>query len=338
MPQPARPTLRCLRQDLTEDWNDTQQRGALNDVPIALPSFDQLDHPVVRHAAGVFNGKPDTDAQREGITGLTNPMWLKLKTGRWRGAIWEDEDGQAWLCAAGLRREREATDFYAYFMGAVTGGGPDQFLPTDEDRRRLRAEQAEAAVADWERGLHQAACDALVAAKEAGTGSFVVPGVGEGSADLSTVEIEVVIIDDDDDGGEGVAEVVVSFARTDWSHVDLAEHADLIVLLAVQPDEQSWDPSSGATGPIYSLVMSPAELDALLAAVDRDGQPGLSNPGQTAHFAHRGHLTESVIEGKPVRGLCGKWFVPRQDHEGKPRCERCDAVMRTLEEQEAARG
>lgn len=336
MPQPARPTLRCLRDDLTENWNDTRQRAALGDDPLALPPFDELDHPVVRHAAGVFDGKPDTDAQREGITGLTNPMWLKLKTGRWRGAVWEDEDGQAWLCAAGLRREREATDFYAYFMGAVTGGGPEQFLPTDEDRRRLRIEQAEAALADWEQSLHQDACDALVSAKEAGTGSFVVRGIGEGSAGLSTVEIEVVLIEDEG-GEEGVAEVVVTFTRTDWAHLDLAEHADLIVLAAVQPDEQSWDPSSLSTGPIYSLVMSPAELDALVAAVDRDGKPGVSNPGTTAHYAHRGHLTESVVEGTSVRGLCGKWFVPRQDHDSMPKCDRCDAVMRSMAEQEAAR-
>jgi hypothetical protein len=337
VPQPARPTLRCLRQDLTEDWNDTRQRGVLDDDPLVLPPFDELDHPVVRHAASVFDGKPDTDAQREGITGLTNPMWFKLKTGRWRGAVWEDEDGQAWLCAAGLRREREANDFYAYFMSEVTGGGPEQFLPTDEDRLRLRIEKAEAALDDWERRLHQDACDALVAANEAGSASFVVPGLREGSADLSTVDVQVEQLDDED-GEEGIAEVVLTFARKDWAHADLAEHADLIVLAAVQPDQQSWDVSSIGAGPIYSLVMSPAELVDLVAASDRDGEPGKSSPGATAHFAHRGHLTESVIEGKPVRGLCGKWFVPRQDHEGKPRCERCEAVMRTFEEQEAARG
>jgi hypothetical protein len=337
VPQPARPTLRCLRDDLTEDWQDARQRGALHDAPMVLPAFDTLDHPVVRHAASVFDGKPDTDAQRQGITGLTNPMWFKLKTGRWRGAVWEDDDGQAWLCAAGLRREKESTDFYAYFMSEVTGGGPGQFLPTDEDRRRLRVERAETALADWERGLHQGACDALVAAQEAGTGSFVVPGIGEGSADLSTVEIEAVLIDDED-GADGVAEVVVTFARTDWSHIDLAERADLIVLAAVQPDEQSWDPSSLATGPIYSLVMSPAELDALVAAVDRDGEPGVSNPGTTAHYAHRGHLTASTVEGSSVRGLCGKWFVPRQDHDSMPTCDRCDAVMRTMKDQESAPG
>lgn len=339
MPQPARPTLRCLREDLTEDWNDIRQRAALNDEPIALPPFHDLDHPVVRHAASVYNGKLDTDAQREGITGLTNPMWLKLKTGRWRGAVWEDDHGQAWLCAAGLRRENESSDFYAQFMTDVRGGGPDRFLPTAEDHSRLRTEQAETAIADWEHRLHEAACDALVTAHEAGTGSFVVPGVGEGSADLSTAEIDIVLIDDDDDDDdEGVAEVVLTFTRTDWSHLDLAEHADLIVLAALHSDEQSWDVSSLGTGPIYSLVMSSAELTAVLAAVDRDGEPGASNPGSTAHYAHRGHLTESTVEGTSVRGLCGKWFVPRQDHHSMPKCDRCDAVMRTMKEQEAARG
>lgn len=337
MPQPARPTLRCLRDDLTEDWQDARQRGALHDDPMVLPPFDSLDHPVVRHAASVFNGKADTDAQREGITGLNDPMWLKLKTARWRGAIWEDDDGQAWLCAAGLRRESEASDFYAAFMSDVIGGGPEQFLPTDEDRRRLRIERAEQAVADWERNVHTAACEAVLAAAERGSHTFTIPGVGVGRPDLSSVLVEVNAYEDDDEDG-GVAEVVLTCTRTDWSRADLAEHADLIALAAVEPDEQSWDTSSLGAGPIYSLTMSPAELTALVAAVDPAATPGASTPGATAHFAHRGQLTQSAVEGNSVRGLCGKWFVPRQDHNSMQTCERCDAVMRTMAEQQAARG
>jgi len=338
MPQPARPTLRCLRQDLSEDWDDARQRAALDDEPAALPPFHKLAHPVVRHAASVYDGTADTDAQREGITGLTNPMWLKLKTGRWRGAVWEDDAGQPWLCAAGLRREYESSDFYARFMSDVLSGGPEQFLPTPADRHRLRLEQAEAALAAWEQRLHQDACDALSAAHEAGSATFAVPGLRDGSPGLSTADVTVVVLDEDDDPDGGVAELVVAFARTDWAHLDLAEHADLIVLAAVHPDEQSWDVSSLATGPIYSLVMSPAELAALLAAADRHGTPGATSPGATAHYAHRGHLTASSVNGTSVRGLCGKWFVPRQDHDSMPKCDRCDAVMRTMKEAEAARG
>ncbi len=60
MPQPARPTLRCLRQDLSEDWDDARQRAALDDEPVALPPFHKLAHPVLRHAANVYDGRADT--------------------------------------------------------------------------------------------------------------------------------------------------------------------------------------------------------------------------------------------------------------------------------------
>src|SRR4051794_19082472 len=99
VPSAARPTLRCLREDLVEDWDDIQQRAALGTQPITLPAFDALNHPVVRHAAEVFPGGADVDARRETISGLSNPVWYKLKTGRWRGAVYINDDGQAWICA-----------------------------------------------------------------------------------------------------------------------------------------------------------------------------------------------------------------------------------------------
>jgi hypothetical protein len=262
---------------------------------------------------------------------LANPVWWKLKTSRWRGAVYEDADGQAWFCAAGLRREGELTDFYASFMASVQANGPEPFLPTDDDRARLQMEEADARLARWEEDLYEAACTAFVTAVERGTCSFSVPGMVD-ERDLCRVEITVESLPDDDED-EGLAEVVLAMKRLDWSWADLAEQADLIILAAIEPKEQQWDTSASAEGPLYSLTTTGRGLHALQAACDSDGRaPGQFVAGSHAHYTHRERLTESTVIGSAVRSICGIWFVPRQDYERLEKCPACEALHRARTE------
>jgi hypothetical protein len=137
-----RPTFRCIRSDLVDGWADsTHQRIAGNgDGPPPLP---ELKHPLISHVVDTF-AESGEEIRRETISGLSDPVFYKAKSARWRGAVYIDPDGQSWLVAAGLRREGEATDFYAWFTGRVHACGPDEFLPTDEDQRRLRREKLDA--------------------------------------------------------------------------------------------------------------------------------------------------------------------------------------------------
>ncbi|MEA4944613.1 MAG: DUF3039 domain-containing protein [Propionicimonas sp.] len=55
-----------------------------------------------------------------------------------------------------------------------------------------------------------------------------------------------------------------------------------------------------------------------------------SEPGQFAHYTHRQHLAGNTIDGKAVRGLCGVYFVPTQDHDAMPCCPICQERLAEL--------
>ena len=97
----VRPTLRCLRDDLRLP------------LPTAHVPLDEIDHPVLRKAGEQF-AAPDTPHER--IVSIDDVVLLKVKTGRWRGAVFCDEPGDDaldWLVAAGIREEGAPDDFYA---------------------------------------------------------------------------------------------------------------------------------------------------------------------------------------------------------------------------------
>lgn len=327
MPAP-RPTLRCIREDLTSDWGDVHHYRAISDLR-ACPPLDQLDHPVVGHAVATF-GDADAEASRESISGLSDPMWWKLKTGRWRGAVYVDQDGQAWVCAAGLRRGGEDTDFYRRFMREVERAGPERFLPTEEDRKRLRRELAEASLSQWEQSLHDSACAALLEASTSGPTRLSVPGLrnGEGAIGEMTVEVARIQADDPD---ESIGEVTVVATTLDWGQSDLLRRAELVTLAAISPDEQAWSAGHTDAQRVYSVMGVLSEIEQLIAnASSEERTPGETAAVSRSHYAHRGRLTEQYVDGKAARALCGVYFVPRHDPESMETCNDCESVYRSL--------
>lgn len=325
----ARPTLRCLREDLLDDWDDAGHARSVRQGDLdATPPFPLLNHPVVRHLTATFSGG-DGDVLRESISGLTDPMWWKLKTSRWRGAVYVDDDGQAWLCAAGLRREREATDFYKAFSAAIKAGGPARFLPNDEDRRRLKRELVDQALSEWERAVHEATISAFLAAEGAPI-SVDVPGLMPGDGLLARVEVSVVRLVDEDDG-DSIGEVVLDVEPLDYTLFSLVERAEIVMMAAISPDEQAWAPGFAGSRRMYSLCGTAHEVERLRSdAQVADRAPGAVRPGTVAHFAHKLRLTEHYVEGTATRALCGVYFVPRQAPDGLEQCPACAAVFRML--------
>lgn len=94
--QRSRPTLRCLRDDLTLPIPGTE-------VPL-----DEIDHPLLTKTTEQFAG----DIKHERIRAVDDQVLLKVKIQRWRGAVWTEDD-LPWLVAAGLREEGSGDDFYA---------------------------------------------------------------------------------------------------------------------------------------------------------------------------------------------------------------------------------
>ena len=63
--------------------------------------------------------------------------------------------------------------------------------------------------------------------------------------------------------------------------------------------------------------------------------PPRPRPGQLTFTAPRRarpprHLAGRTIEGRAVRGLCGAYFVPHQDHMVLSACPQCDEVWEKL--------
>jgi hypothetical protein len=90
----ARPTLRCLREDLQEP------------VPPADTPLEEVPHPLLAKASEQF---ADDAGRHERIASIGDQVLLKVKVQRWRGAVWVGDDGIPWLVAAGQREHVRRT-------------------------------------------------------------------------------------------------------------------------------------------------------------------------------------------------------------------------------------
>jgi hypothetical protein len=138
----ARPTLRCLREDLE-----------LALPPVNRP-LDEIDHPLIRKAAERF---ADPDTPHERIRAIDDQVLFKVKVQRWRGAVWVEAD-LPWLVAGGRREDGSPDDFYAALESSATAARAryndehapplttstytGHLLPGREDDLRFRAEDA----------------------------------------------------------------------------------------------------------------------------------------------------------------------------------------------------
>lgn len=142
MAERARPTLRCLREDLGLP------------VPRADTPLDEVSHPLLEKATERF---ADDQTPQERISSIDDQVLLKVKVQRWRGAVWVDAN-QPWLVMAGHRQEGSPEDFYAALAAHAQAARARYnaehtpplasatytayLLPGDEDELRWRAEAA----------------------------------------------------------------------------------------------------------------------------------------------------------------------------------------------------
>jgi hypothetical protein len=144
--QPARPTLRCLREDL-----DVR-------IPPVDEPLEAVGHPLLTKVNQQFSS---VDATHERIAAIDDLVLFKAKIQRWRGAVWMDDpsaDIRCWLVAAGRREDGAPTDFYASLTATAvaarsrynathhkpiaTNTYAAHLLPSSDDKVRYRAESA----------------------------------------------------------------------------------------------------------------------------------------------------------------------------------------------------
>lgn len=325
----ARPTFRCLEDDLVSGWPSAEYLRLVRVGLDGPPPISELDHPLIRHAVDTF-GEVSEDIRRETISGLSDPKFYKLKSGRWRGAIYVDPDGQTWLVAAGLRREGEIRDFYKDFCGRVTASGAEQFLPTDRDRRRLRRERIEDDLLAWETDVHNKVLDALARTPATTTAAFDIPSFDR-TQTIAHVTVYHEVLEADDDDPDGCGEVVIEVETIDWGQSDLIAHAEIVAMCAIDPHSCNWTPGH-TSNRLYSIVGSAATITSVVATAldDQNNQPNEVILNEHAHYAHKERLTDSYVEGEAVKALCGTTFVPTQLPDGMEPCADCQAIYRTL--------
>ena len=76
---------------------------------------------------------------------------------------------------------------------------------------------------------------------------------------------------------------------------------------------------------MYSLVLNATALNDFARIAHLERRPGQTEAGCHKHWTDDTELTRKSIEGDAVEGLCGVWFVPRQDHNRCEMCPECNA-------------
>jgi len=181
----------------------------------------------------------------------------------------------------------------------------------------------------------------------AGTSTIALPPLDLVSAADLEIHVERLAAPwDPETAEETPAEVAVQVHIKDWSDPLLLERLQIVVCGAIAPQEEAWDVAPASVGLRLCATLSEARLRQICASDELPlPDPPSENdevriaPVQSRHYAHKSLIANASIEGTAVRGLCGLWFVPRQDHAGMETCRVCAETMaakRTAEARRAA--
>lgn len=338
----GRPTLRCLSEDLVAGWDDPDVGRGIANGALPREPLELLPHPFVRYVAAQFAKDESDDVRRENIGGLSHPMFWKAKSGRWRGAVYEDPDGVPWLCAAGFREAGSRDDFYVAFTADIRANGADRYLPTELDGVRLRLEQAAEAIREWrtEVGLRVLRTVAAVVdmGEEIGSSELELSGPSGARIGQLAVTLSRLVAEHRSREGEALLEI----------HILIRDHSDseaLAVLVqtvcaAISPHEDDWDavPMQGQL--LNVATVSEARLHDIVVAVEFEdfpvGPPSAVEPTAHSHYVPAPDIARGLILGEAVMAVCGRCFVPRRDPARVPLCPSCEEIreQRTVRETE----
>jgi len=322
----ARPTLRVLAEDLTDGWESVCEARLIAEGRFdELHPLAELPHPIVLKAAQAVGQDPAGDNVVGLIRSSTTLRLLEVKSSQWRGGIWEDQaTGVNWLVVAGIAKgnHQDFDDFYQRVARENTGGDPQQWLPTTADTRLLKQETAARLRTQWELDVQRQVLDGLRQVHTGGSTTFTVEHPVAGQGHLAEIRLSMEPVRDHETdyfADEFDVEVIPVAAQRSSN---LVWQLTIRILVALHPPEQAWDRVKDT----YTTVAEPGawtERIADLRDAVTDGALVKSQPGVHKHYSHLKHLAGSTIEGRGIRGLCGVFFVPCQDHEALPMCPEC---------------
>ncbi|MDX2970867.1 DUF3039 domain-containing protein [Kribbella solani] len=322
----ARPTLRVLVEDLTSNWASPHApRELAKGEYDNLHPLSELPHPIIAKAAESFGSDASNDNYVGQIASSTALRLLEIKNSQWRGGVWEEpETGVCWLLVAGLAKggHEDRDDFYRRIQRENTAGTSRRWLPTEDDRRLLRRETAARLLTEWELGVQRQVFEALRAVEAGGNHRSAITHPVRTRGTLAELDLSVVAVRED--GYEADEIVLEVIPAPGCVGTELLWQLSVRALITLNPPEQGWDRFKDT----YSNIAEPgfwtARADQLAELIELN-ELAVSQPGTTSHYAHREHLAGRTIDGRAVRGLCGVYFVPRQDHAALEPCTVCAA-------------
>ncbi|MHA2790103.1 DUF3039 domain-containing protein [Corynebacterium sp. S7] len=332
----ARPTLRVLREDLTSDWDSPHPLRLLKDDKFdELHPLSELPHPIVRKAVESFSENAEDDIYVTRIHSSTQLQLLEIKQSQWRGGVWQDpSDGVCWLLVAGLAKggHLDTDDFYKVIERENDSDSIDRWLPTEEDHQLLKRETAARLRTEWELNIQQEVLKILQDIHSGGTARIAIDHPIKNQGHFATIQFEVpqahveLTSEDFIDTEEFFIEI---HPDSKYAGSNLLWAMTIRILISINPPEQNWD----RFGNTFSAMEEPGtwlrRIETLSQLVE-SGELGSSVPGEVSHYSHRKHLAGKTINGSAVRSLCGKYFVPRQDHESLAKCLECEKLYSAL--------
>lgn len=328
MTLPPRITNRCAVQDLGLPPNTEDAEFGFDPKP---------SHPLLDHVISLF--KEDRDSTKAPTTiSKVRPTCYKVKTGRFRGAAYVADNGQVWLVAGGIRKDGDTGDFYKEFMSRIDRDGSDWWLPSEDDILLASYGDRFVALLEWERSIYDSLGEHLdenglnVPFEEDIYSPFECRG-----RPVSRIRVEMLDFDGENLGLE------VSVRTLRWEFKDTLERLALhAVMCKIDHREQKWSVSSNRSGDTTSSVefSDVFSMEDVLDGAYASGVPVMFAPGDSAHRVthfRAPSLTDATINGDPVRSLCGKVFVPRQDHADLEECDDCKKIGDALRKIDAGK-
>lgn len=340
----ARPTIRCLMDELATSVESPEQRAALSSRKIAdlgPASLYCIEHPLLAKASDLLCGRNRNELLEHQISSVTDNVWYRVKLGQFRGAAWIGDDGEVWLCAVGLRKAGDRDDFYEQFQRQCVNGS-DIFLPNETDKRRQRLETVWGADDKRIALLRFRVIQAVVlAVRDSTTQSTLLPTSvdPESLASREGAMLKVTVTVSGDDSPD---ELTLSIEVSDYK----GNRPDDVVLEVQRSIPglplNEWEvvPAIGEhSTPCWYTFIDASWVNRLLEELGRLGleefaqsPPDLTDgPNGFAHFVVSSGLTEALVDSIAVRAMCKRSFVPGNDPDSRPLCPECATAQRQLE-------
>ncbi len=320
----VRPTIRVLKTLPRETFVDRSVWEGVKNRDWANLSLYGIDHPLLNDARSRFAaGVPDTHQVSTRAAGRRVFEVRDRSGAAWRGAVVLDDQGDPWLVYADRHDAFHATARNFFEAGS--------YLPIAAEYTLRDREEAAIAFLAWRKELLRGLAAAIVQAMRSHE-EVQTTIAGHRTTDQATFEVSLehdTAAGSVDEAHESSSLVTLVLRVRTRTADEFRQEVLNTVLPFLQPDPDQYESVFGRDGSMTHLItMSQGRLIQFAAAAPdtQSPTPADAPPPTCLHYVGLTYLTEAYIEGRPVRGVCGTWFVPTRDESaGLPVCPRCDA-------------